>query len=127
MQKLSIKIGDLEFFAELSNDNKGTVETVLANLPIRGKARRWGEEIYFFVPFGVALEHGKEECGPGEIGFWPEGPAIAIFFGKTPVSTSDKPRAYSPCNFFAKLVEPLDKAALNSVADGAEILIDLAK
>ena len=130
MTKLSIKVGDLEVFANTTEENPRTVKAILDNLPVKGEAQRWGEEIYFFVPFDIADEAHKSlrpECDPGEIGFWPENPALAIFFGKTPISQGSKPRAYSPCAFFAKLSEPLDKAALNAVEDGSEIIISKAK
>ncbi len=132
MPKLNIKIGSLEVFAETTKECPETVKGVLENLPIKGEAQRWGEEIYFFVPFDIAQtgkESQREECEPGEIAFWPAGPAIAIFFGKTPVSRGSKPRAYSPCNFFARLmnIDEKLKVALNSVEDGTEITINKAK
>lgn len=117
----------MEVLAETTEENPETVKAILKNLPIKGEAQRWGQEIYFFVPFDIAREHQKQECNPGEIAYWPEGPAIAIFFGKTPVSKGDRPRAYSPCNFFARLIGKWDKAALDAVQDGAEIVIDKAK
>ncbi len=130
MGRISIKIGDLEVFADTTEENPGTVKAILENLPVRGEAQRWGEEIYFFVPFDIAREANKslrQECEPGEIGFWPENPALAIFFGKTPVSEGDKPKAYSPCAFFARLQEPFDKVALNAVKNGLEIIVSKAE
>lgn len=64
---------------------------------------------------------------PGEVAFWPDCSAIAFFFGKMPVSDSNKPKAYSLCNFFAKLVGELDKDFLNSVENGAKIVLSEAK
>lgn len=127
MTKICIKIGKMELLAEITDENPETAKKVLEQLPFEGLAQRWGEEIYFLEPFDVAKENGREECEPGEIGFWPEGPALAIFFGKTPVSTNSKPRAYSPCNFFAKLSGNLDKQALNAVKDSEKVVVSKAK
>ncbi len=127
MPKLSIKIGSLELPAETTDENPATVKAVLEKLPVKGEAQRWGKEIYFSVQFDIAQEKPRKECEPGEIAFWPEGPAIAIFFGKTPISKGSKPVAYSPCNFFARLTGEIDKAALNAVKEGAEIAIDRVK
>ncbi len=127
MTKICIKIEKLELFAETTKENPETTKKILEQLPIGGLTQRWGEEIYFHVPFDIALESGRQRCEPGEIGFWPDGPAVAIFFGKTPVSTGSKPKAFSPCNFFARLLGRLDIQALNAVRDGKKILISKAE
>jgi len=126
MAKISVKIGNLELFAETTSENPKTVEAILERLPIEGETERWGEEIYFLLPFDLFKEVGRDECEPGEIAFWSDGPAIAIFFGKTPMSTSDKPKAFSACNFFARLSKPLDKKALNAVRTGEKIVLSKA-
>jgi len=40
----------------------------------------------------------------GDLGYWSEGPAFCIFFGKTPASINEKPRAASPVNVFGRIV-----------------------
>jgi len=40
----------------------------------------------------------------GDLGYWPTGSAFCIFFGPTPVSQDDEPRAYSPVNVFGKIL-----------------------
>jgi hypothetical protein len=61
----------------------------------------------------------------GDVAFWPDGDAIAIFFGRTPASVDDKPRAYSPCNFIGTLEG--DTSALKRVKSGYSLEIAHAR
>ncbi len=57
----------------------------------------------------------------GDIAYWPEGKAICIFLGPTPVSSGDKPVAISPVNLFAKLEGKIE------IKDGEKIRIEKAE
>jgi hypothetical protein len=97
-----------------------TADSVWEALPLEGRARRWGEEIYFDVGLRLPLEPGaRAEVASGEIGYWPEGPAVALFFGRTPASTGDAPTAASPVNVFARITG--DAARLARVREGSRI------
>jgi uncharacterized protein len=60
---------------------------------------------------------------PGEIAYWPEGPAIAIGFGRTPISKGDETRLASPCNVFAKALGSVK--VLGKVKAGAKVEIKI--
>lgn len=97
-----------------------TADAVWDALPLAGSAQRWGEEVYFDVALRVPLEEGaRAETAVGEIAYWPEGPAIALFFGPTPASTGSLPVATSPVNVFGRITG--DAARLSRVRPGGRV------
>lgn len=122
--KIVLKFPDFELYARLLDVPEAC--EIKKKMPIKGASRRWGEEVYFLVDWAIPNNKGIEEVEVGDIAYWPDGPGIAIFFGKTPVSTSKKPRAYSAVNVFAKIEKPDENALekLRSVRDSTEITIE---
>ena len=120
MKKINIAAEDITVDAELKDTP--TAQKVLEILPLEGTANVWGHEIYFDIPLKVALEpDAREDVDVGDLGYWPAGPAFCIFFGATPVSRDEKPRAYSPVNIFGKVLG--DAKQFKSVANGSKIRI----
>ena len=120
MSTITITVADLTLNAEL-NDTE-TARAVFDNLPLEGSVNVWGDEIYFTIPLQLDLAmDAKESVAVGDLGYWPAGPAFCIFFGPTPVSTDETPRAYSPVNIFGRLLD--DPSQLKAVADGADIRV----
>ena len=73
--------------------NDSPIARALAQrLPITATVNRWGDEIYFDVPVKMANTEPTLEVKVGDIAYWPEGPCLCIFFGKTPASRTDEPR-----------------------------------
>lgn len=112
--------GESTVVVELRPDVTQTLKALLAALPFGSKANMWGEEVYFDVPFHADLERdARADMELGEVAFWPDGDALAVFFGRTPASTGPKPRAYSPCNIVGRVTG--DLSVLKSVRSGDPI------
>lgn len=118
MARIRFDFGTLTLDAELLDTP--TAKAIAAALPISSSALTWGEEVYFDVPVEVKREgNARAVVTPGEIAFWPEGPAIALGFGRTPISQGNETRLASPCNIFAKALS--DVKALGKVKAGTKV------
>ena len=114
--------GGHKVVAALRHPPTPTVKQLATRLPFQSTAHRWGDEIYFEAPFHSDLEaDARKEMEVGEVAFWPEGDAIAIFFGPTPVSDDHKPRAYSPCNIIGRIEN--DVSVLRVVREGDPLVV----
>ena len=120
MKKIKITTEWIALEARLNESH--TANEIWEILPIVGSANVWGEEIYFEIPLDVPQEDdARQEMEIGELGYWPAGRAFCIFFGPTPVSTRDRPRAYSPVNPLGNIIG--DVTSLRSVQDGNKVTI----
>ena len=120
MTRIRFDFGSFTLDAELLDTP--TAKAIAAALPLQASALTWGEEVYFDVPVKVKREAGaRAVVTPGEIAYWPEGPAIALGFGRTPISKGDECRLASPCNIFAKALG--DVKALGKVRGGTKIKV----
>ena len=103
--------------------NPGTAEKIVSNLPFTSSARLWGDEIYFDVPISIGEEQTQVEVEVGDLAFWPAGNCFCIFFGRTPASTSEKPRAASAVNVFGRITD--DPVIFEKVGNGETVKIEL--
>jgi hypothetical protein len=121
MRQLKLTIGDVVIGAELLDTP--TAEALYAAAPFEARASTWGDEVYFRTPVARAREAGaRDVVEPGELAFWPDGDAIAIGFGPTPISRADECRLASPCNIWGRALD--DVQALRAVWSGAAIKVE---
>jgi hypothetical protein len=120
MARIRFDFGTVSLDAELLETP--TAKAIAAALPITSSALTWGEEVYFDVPVDVKREaNARAVVTPGEVAYWPEGPAIALGFGRTPISQGNETRLASPCNIFAKAVG--DVKVLARVKAGTKVAV----
>lgn len=118
MARIRFNFGMLTLDAELLDTP--TAKAIAAALPITSSALTWGEEVYFDVPVEMKREaNARAVVTPGEVAYWPEGPAIALGFGRTPISQGNETRLASPCNVFAKALG--DVKTLAKVKAGTKV------
>ena len=72
-------------------------------LPLKVNLSTWGDELYGAIPVDIEAENPREEFEVGDIAYWLQGSGFCILYGRTPASTSDKPRLISPGNYLAKI------------------------
>ena len=124
MATIKISVGHLSLEAEMLDTP--TASKILEALPFEGSANVWGDEIYFDIPLNLEQEpDARADVEVGDLAYWPAGPAFCIFFGPTPVSTGDQPRAYSPVNVFGRVSG--DTGQFRTVSNGAVIKITHAE
>jgi hypothetical protein len=120
MVKIMIRVENISIQAELLDTP--TAKKIMEILPLEGSVNVWGDEIYFDIPLTIEQEpDARQDVDVGDLGYWPAGPAFCVFFGPTPVSTGDQPRAYSPVNVFGRVLD--NPQLFKGVANGAIIKI----
>jgi hypothetical protein len=119
--KRRIRISTNQIEVEGYLNDTDTATKVWDALPITASASTWGDEIYFTIPVQAGLENGKEVVSLGDIGYWPPGKAMCLFFGKTPVSKGDEIRPASAVTIIGKIGGDLE--VLRKVKDGEAITV----
>jgi hypothetical protein len=121
MRKITITAGEVSASAELFDSP--TADALWEALPIEAAANTWGDEIYFGIPVTADEEaDARADVAVGELGYWPPGHAFCIFFGRTPASTGDAPRAASPVNVIGRVLG--DATAFRRVRSGTTVRIE---
>ena len=101
--RISISVGETTVEGELFDTPSAL--TLAAKLPITAVPLEWGDEFYFPVPIDEPLDDtAAVKVNVGDIGYWPPGPALALFFGPTPASTGEEPVAASEVNIVGRVI-----------------------
>jgi hypothetical protein len=119
---VTIKVDNLIVKAELFDT--ACAKKIVERLPIEARPEEWGDEFYFTIPVTDALdETATVKVKVGDIGYWPPGKAMAIFFGKTPMSTGSDPVPASAVNLVGKIMD--DATVLKKVKGAVKIRIEI--
>jgi len=121
--RLRVRAGKVAL--EVVLEDTPTAQALLAALPFESRAQTWGEEVYFSTPVSARLEAGaRQVVEPGTVCFWTEGDALALPYGRTPLSTDDKPRLANRCNVLGRIEG--DPRALARVKPGDRVRVEQA-
>ena len=121
MNDIIIEVSGEKIKVELNNSS--TAIKIYAALPLDSSINRWGDEIYFEIPVESEIENGVEILDIGSLAYWPPGNAFCIFFGLTPASTDNRPRAAGPVNLVGNIKDKDDMVILKSFSSGQNIKI----
>jgi len=122
-EKIKIIVRGITLNAELFDT--GTAEAIAGALPIETMPEEWGDEFYFEIPVEMSLdETATTKVKTGDIGYWPPGNALAIFFGPTPISSGSEPVPASDVNLVGRITG--DATVLRSAKGARKIRIEKA-
>ena len=120
---LTIRGEEIRLKVEL--DEGPTAAEIWDRLPFEASANRWGDEVYFEIPVSMEPEsEARETVEVGEVGYWPQGEALCLFFGPTPASTDERPRAASPVTVVGRISEGLED--VGHIASGETLKVEEA-
>jgi hypothetical protein len=120
--KLILQSGTLSLTVDLKDTP--TSRAVFEAAPFEARAQTWGEEVYFETPVSAKLEpDARQVVDPGTVCFWTQGDALALPFGRTPISTDARPKLANPCNVLGTMK---DFALLRKVKAGDKVRVEKA-
>jgi hypothetical protein len=119
--QIKITIGEVTVYAEFLDT--ACAQAIAKSLPIEARPNVWGDEFYCTIQVNMPLdETATTRIAVGDIGFWPPGNALAIFFGPTPMSSGPDPVPASDVNMVGKIIG--DATSLRKAKGASMIRID---
>lgn len=105
---------------ELDDQNSPkTVNLFLDSLPFDVSLNVWGDEIYTTSsPISTGEENSQSPVSLNDVAYWPQGKAICLFYGPTPIGKKGEITPASPVNVIGKIKNP-DKSVLK-IAEGKQ-------
>ena len=102
-----------------------TVQAILASLPIEVNINRWGDELFTEkTHVEENEENGKRQVNLFDFAYWPEGNALCLFYGPTPISEEGKILAYSPVNIVGRIIPDTNEkeSILEKIKDNTRVI-----
>lgn len=102
-KRIKITIGGVAVEVELKPTR--TAQAIYDVLPVEAKVNQWGEEFYCQFP-GVKdyRETATTNVKVGDVAYWGLGGALAVFFGRTPMSIGEDPVPADRVNVVGRLI-----------------------
>jgi len=125
-KKILVRVTELENITIELDDTSSpkTCASFLKSLPFSVTAHIWGEEIYTDEsPIIQSEENSKDLVNLNDVAYWPNGKAVCLFFGPTPIGKKGEIKPYSPVNVIGKIINP-DKNILSKMNEGTKITFD---
>lgn len=103
LKRIKITIGGVAVEVELKPTR--TAQAIYDALPVEAKVNQWGEEFYCQLP-GVKdhRETATTNVKVGDVAYWGLGGALAVFFGRTPMSIGEDPVPADRVNVVGRLI-----------------------
>lgn len=120
MKHIQVVSGSIKMPVRLNETE--TALLVWKSLPFQGQANLWGDEIYFEIPVKTVQEEPVETVAAGDVGYWPPGNALCLFFGPTPISTASEIRPASAVTVIGRMDG--DPEIFHAVGEGDEVAVE---
>lgn len=120
--RVNFKTESLVFPVEFNESQ--TAREIGNNLPLESTVSTWGDEIYFDIGFKASAQGASMEVSVGDVGYWPQGKCLCVFFGPTPASTSKDPIPASPVVIVGRT--NTSKEELKKIKLGEKISVELS-
>jgi hypothetical protein len=120
-RRIRISVGHVKLEAELKSSR--TADAIYGALPIETTVHTWGEEFYLKIP-GVKdhRETATTQVKVGDLAYWGAGGVLALFFGRTPMSTGPDPVPADRVNIVGRIVG--DATVLRQAMNATTIRIE---